>query len=1109
MKRNLPTQPRRPRGRLLRTAISLAPVAWLTLAGAVAYAAGPVSASDRSQLAPRTLPSKSFASSLSHGRDPHTLVVKLTDDGGAIARANRLLPRKGLSGPDLHQQEVAHILSGVPDVRIEPVFDFPAELLHELRREGEANTGEALADLTQFFLVRLPAGSQPRRVLQDLLLLDGVENAYAYGEFREPVDIAPPTPDFETLPPGQGYRNPAPEGVNIDAAWSRGVFGAGVTIVDVETNWNLDHEDLCHLNGQVPPVPIIPEADWRDPALPATLNISHGTATLGVINGGDNGYGVTGLARDSAIRVVPALRISDPLWLPPRSVVLATLAMQAGDVMVIELEDFAGFPYESFDAEFASVRQATALGIHVIEPAGNTPGGIDLDDLMINGILPFDLTVRDSGAVMVGAGESALQPGGFRLPYPNSNFGGRIDSHSWGQNITTLGYGPNSGTLAFCNSPANPFPAAPNMDQWYTNCYNGTSGAGAIVTGVAAILEEAHQRIFGQPFGSREMRNMLRMGVRAFGDIGHQPDLAYYLSFMQRGGVITHRFKADPRRDPFASTQELGRAVAGAGDVDGDGTPDLVVGVPGHTLAPGGAINRDGGRVRVYSGDTGRILYSFDGDSPADQLGAAVAGGGDVDGDGVPDFAAAAPGDDNTGTDAGSVRVYSGATGNVLYTLDGQAGEFFGFSIDLTGDIDGDGAADLLVGAPGDVDLLNSVGRARLFSGATGTLLRTVSVPQLGSLFGFSVAGLDDANGDGVPDFVVGSPNQDNPSGQFPGAAIVYSGAGGALSGLRGEVPFGIFGFSGFGSAVGDAGDVNGDGLADVVVGAPGWTETPGAFGFGKAYLYTGSGLLIDSFEGDQSGDQFGASVAGVGDFDGDGADDVAIGSPSSLGSPGFSFRPGRVFVYQAPFPQAQRARRVFRTLDGSTRLGISVAATGDVNGDGNGDVIAGEPFGDAEGRAYVFSNGPGPDRQSDVRLLADAGAIECRDTDGDGFGGGGLSPSASGLIIDAGPQWAGADYIVVGIPNPPWDLNPTAVSLVQPGSSALFNFTGTLDAQGQTMAPTFGPILSSLLGPGLIGANWTFFAVVRLDTDGDGIPDIGTRSTPAQITIIAEFGTC
>jgi hypothetical protein len=214
------------------------------------------------------------------------------------------------------------------------------------------------------------------------------------------------------------------------------------------------------------------------------------------------------------------------------------------------------------------------------------------------------------------------------------------------------------------------------------------------------------------------------------------------------------------------------------------------------------------------------------------------------------------------------------------------------------------------------------------------------------------------------------------------------------------------------------------------------------------------------------------------------------------------------VVIIAKPIPTSNNLRRVFWTKDGTTLLGVSVGATGDVNGDGKADLIAGEPYGDSEGLAWVFSIGPAPDTLTGAaRLLADAGVIESRDVNGNGFGGGGFSPSETGFYVDAGQAWAGADYSIFAVPNPPWDTNPTAQSLVAPGSSFIVNPTGTLDGTGRSSAPVFGPIPASLLCPGLIGANFNFFALVQIDLDGDGVYDASTTTLPALVTIINEFG--
>src|SRR5262245_17774965 len=205
-----------------------------------------------------------------------------------------------------------------------------------------------------------------------------------------------------------------------------------------------------------------------------------------------------------------------------------------------------------------------------------------------------------------------------------------------------------------------------------------------------------------------------------------------------------------------ATNDRLGDSVAGAGDVDGDGVPDLIVGVSMANGPPGRAI--------IISGSTGLPLHVLTGPyslpTCCPGFGAVVAGIGDVDGDGKGDVAVGAPtanwGSSNPG---GNVHIFSGASGAPLYTISGTGGGgppaivYLGRSIAGVGDISGDGLADFLVGASG---------LAIVCSGATGIVLQTLygsSItcwPYAGNDgFGNSVAGPGDVNGDGVPDIAV------------------------------------------------------------------------------------------------------------------------------------------------------------------------------------------------------------------------------------------------------------------------------------------------------------------------------------------------------------------
>ena len=199
--------------------------------------------------------------------------------------------------------------------------------------------------------------------------------------------------------------------------------------------------------------------------------------------------------------------------------------------------------------------------------------------------------------------------------------------------------------------------------------------------------------------------------------------------------------------------------MSGAGDVNGDGFADLIIGASGDDNN-----GENSGSARVFSGVDGSILYTFDGDGSddnrisGDSFGGAVSGAGDVNGDGFADLIVGAEGDDNNGvSNSGSARVFSGLDGSVLYTFDGTvSGGFFGGSVSGAGDVNDDGFADLVVGARFGSNNAPSAGRALVFSGVDGSVLYDISGAS-NRLFGVSVSGADDVNGDGVDDFIVGS----------------------------------------------------------------------------------------------------------------------------------------------------------------------------------------------------------------------------------------------------------------------------------------------------------------------------------------------------------------
>ena len=282
----------------------------------------------------------------------------------------------------------------------------------------------------------------------------------------------------------QGYR----AAVGVDAAWSLpGGRGQGMAFADVEGEWNDKHEDLPggeieHVAGRRQRSEV-----WRQ----------HGTAVLGVVAARDNSAGMLGLAPDVERIVTSSLGGIGPA----RAVYEAAKRLNAGDVLILELHgpgprsDGRGqkgyVPMEYWQPEFDAIRFATNKGVIVVEAGGN--GGEDLDAPVYQG--RFDRRVRDSGAILVGAGA----PPGVDVPERGrlafSNYGARVDVQGWGLHVATLDYGDLQG----CSQPS----------RKYTALFAGTSSASPVVAGAVLAIQGAVKRAKGAPLSPADMRALL------------------------------------------------------------------------------------------------------------------------------------------------------------------------------------------------------------------------------------------------------------------------------------------------------------------------------------------------------------------------------------------------------------------------------------------------------------------------------------------------------------------------------------------------------------------------------------------------------------------------
>ena len=381
---------------------------------------------------------------------------------------------------------------------------------------------------------------------------------------------------------------------------------------------------------------------------------------------------------------------------------------------------------------------------------------------------------------------------------------------------------------------------------------------------------------------------------------------------------------------------QFGYAVSEVGDVNNDGFDDFIVGAP---VGPPFGGTTDIGFARVYSGASGAILYTFNGDSAFDQFGISVSGAGDVNNDSVPDFIVGARGDDNTGLDSGSARVFSGANGAILYTFNGDsAGDSFGVSVSGAGDVNNDGFDDLIVGATGDDNNGSNSGSARVFSGVNGSVLYTVNGDNAGDAFGHSVSVAGDIDGDGALDsLVVGAPFDDNNGNGSGSVRFIDAGSGTLGATLNGESAGDQFGWS-----VSDLGDVNGDGFDDVIVGAPQDDNT--SLNSGSARVISGMSMdTLYTLNGDRFQGQFGYSVSGLGRISTDVYSGIVVGSRPIMPSEGS----GRVHLFSGRDGVLVLAMNGDSTGD---HFGHSVSGVGDANNDGFDDFIVGAVLDDNNG---------------------------------------------------------------------------------------------------------------------------------------------------------------
>lgn len=419
-------------------------------------------------------------------------------------------------------------------------------------------------------------------------------------------------------------------------------------------------------------------------------------------------------------------------------------------------------------------------------------------------------------------------------------------------------------------------------------------------------------------------------------------------------GALAFSESADAQNTLFTvygaqSGDQFGRAIESVGDVDHDGLPDFIVG------AYLGDMNAsDAGYARVYSGKTGVMLFSVAGTTLAEQMGFSVAGAGDLDGDGTPDFIVGAYASDSpTKVDCGSATVFSGANGTVLRTWFGlENSDHFGYSVAAAGDVDLDGLADVAVGAPFENPGGTDAGTVRVLAAATGLPIYSLQGVSHFDEFGRTIDG-GEFNGDGVPDLAVGAWHA-NPSGPDSGGAYLFSGVNGSvIKQFKGDTAFDFFGI-----VVSNAFDIDRDGRDDLIVGSH--HDDPNGIESGSATVWSSAtGQLLMRFDGEVPDMFFGRSVAGLGDVNGDGFPDLEAGTPFLGNSTGINHGLARIY-------SGKDGTLLYQLNEDAPNdfFAFAVVGAGDTDGNGYGDILIGarqdDDTGINAGSARIYNGCPG-----------------------------------------------------------------------------------------------------------------------------------------------------
>jgi hypothetical protein len=391
---------------------------------------------------------------------------------------------------------------------------------------------------------------------------------------------------------------------------------------------------------------------------------------------------------------------------------------------------------------------------------------------------------------------------------------------------------------------------------------------------------------------------------------------------------IIHEFDGEAIGDQFGW---IARTI---GDVDGDHVADFVTSAPSN-----GAGGANAGRIYVYSSKAGKLLWTANGHA-GDQLGTGVEAAGDTNGDGIPDVIASGPG-------GGKAYIDSGRDGRILQTFVAEkVDDDFGRHASGAGDVNHDGFADVIVGAPKNAAGGAGAGRAYVYSGKDGHVLLTLSGERAGDAFGSTVAGWADKK---RMFLVVGAPAA---GPRKTGRTYMYD----ALS----TKPKFIIESDETGNALGRMfvsvlGDVDGDKVPDIY--ASDWSNAAKGRGTGRVYVHSGAtGKRLLTLTGETAGEGFGTCPAVAGDVDHDGRADLVVGAWQYAGAAPSG---GRIYLYSG---KDGRLLKTYTSRINGDTLGFDAVGIGDIDGDGIVDFLVTSAWsgihGNHSGRVFIISSG-------------------------------------------------------------------------------------------------------------------------------------------------------